>query len=110
MPTTRAQECELSVQTARLIILGEGPPCVRAASGGVISRALAPIPSSRWNFGVRRCPARVTEDLRRCFQIMECDDRRLLDQSMANWNDITDFEVIPVITSAEATAAVSLRL
>lgn len=52
----------------------------------------------------------VTEDLRRCFQIMECDDRRLLDRWMANWNDITDFEVIPVVTSAEASAAVAPRL
>jgi hypothetical protein len=52
----------------------------------------------------------VTEDLRRCFQIMACDDRRLLDQWMAHWNDITDFEVIPVVTSAEASAAIASRL
>jgi hypothetical protein len=52
----------------------------------------------------------VTEDLRRCFQIMECVDRRLLDEWMTNWNDITDFEVIPVVTSAEAAAAVAPRL
>jgi len=41
---------------------------------------------------------------------MECEDRRLLDQWMANWDDITDFEVVPVITSAEALAAVSSKL
>jgi siroheme synthase len=29
---------------------------------------------------------------------------------MAHWNDITDFEVIPVVTSAEAAAAVAPRL
>ena len=52
----------------------------------------------------------VTEDLRRCFQIMKCVDRRLLDEWMTNWNDITDFEVIPVVTSAEAAAAVAPRL
>ena len=52
----------------------------------------------------------VTQDLRRCFQIMECEDRRLLDQWMANWDDITDFEVVPVVTSAEALAAVSSKL
>jgi len=52
----------------------------------------------------------VTEDLRRCFQIMECDDRRLLDEWMNNWRDITDFEVIPVVTSAGAAAAVAPRL
>lgn len=52
----------------------------------------------------------VTEDLRRCFQIMECDDRRLLERWIENWSDITDFEVIPVVTSAEAASAVAPRL
>ena len=52
----------------------------------------------------------VTEDLRRCFQIMECDDRRLLERWIENWRDITDFEVIPVVTSAEAASAVAPRL
>jgi hypothetical protein len=52
----------------------------------------------------------VTADLGRCFQVMECEDRRLLDQWMAHWSDVTDFEVIPVVTSAEAAAAVAPRL
>ena len=52
----------------------------------------------------------VVNDLRRCFQVMKCDDRRLLDEWMSNWNDITDFEVVPVITSAEAAAAIAPRL
>ena len=52
----------------------------------------------------------VTDDLRRCFQVMETDDRRLLDQWMANWDDVTDFEVIAVMTSADAAAAVAPRL
>jgi hypothetical protein len=52
----------------------------------------------------------VTKDLRRCFQVMECDDPGLLEQWMANWNDITDFDVIPVMTSAEAADAMASRL
>ena len=52
----------------------------------------------------------VTKDLRRCFQVMECDDPLLLEQWMANWSDITDFDVIPVMTSAEAAGAVASRL
>jgi hypothetical protein len=52
----------------------------------------------------------VTEDVRRCFQVMECEDRSLLDQWMANWSDLTDFDVIPVMTSSEAAAAVAPRL
>jgi hypothetical protein len=52
----------------------------------------------------------VTDDLRRCFQVMECDHRGLLDEWIDNWSDITEFEVIPVIVSAEAAARVSSRL
>jgi hypothetical protein len=39
----------------------------------------------------------------RCFQIMEAPDRALLDQWMANWNDLIDFEVHRVITSKEVS-------
>jgi len=52
----------------------------------------------------------VTEDLRRCYQVMECDDRSLLDEWLANWKDIVDFEVIPVMTSAQAAATVAPKL
>lgn len=48
----------------------------------------------------------VTEDLRMCYQVMECDDRSLLDQWLANWTDLVDFDVIPVITSSEASSLV----
>ena len=48
----------------------------------------------------------VTDDLRRCYQVMECDDRALLDEWIAAWSDLVEFEVIPVITSPEAAARV----
>jgi Protein of unknown function (DUF3303) len=48
----------------------------------------------------------VTDDLRRCYQVMECGDRALLDEWVARWSDLVDFEVVPVMTSAEAAAAV----
>lgn len=48
----------------------------------------------------------VDETLVRCFQLMETDDRRLLDEWIANWQDLTDIEVYPVITSAEAAERV----
>ena len=44
----------------------------------------------------------VEEGMKRCFQLMETDDRALLDEWIRNWSDLTDFEVYPVITSAEA--------
>ena len=52
----------------------------------------------------------VTEDMSRCYQVMECDDRRLLEQWMTRWNDVTDFEVIPVVTSAQAVERIAPRL
>lgn len=56
--------------------------------------------------GLRYVDSWVTSDLRHCFQLMECDDRALLDRWTASWRDIVDFEIHPVITSAEAAARV----
>jgi hypothetical protein len=52
----------------------------------------------------------VTEDMDRCYQVMECDDHRLLEEWMARWSDVTDFEVIPVVTSAQAVERIAPRL
>lgn len=46
----------------------------------------------------------VTDDLTTCYQVMECADRALLDAWIKAWEDLVEFEVIPVITSAEAQA------
>jgi hypothetical protein len=45
----------------------------------------------------------VTADMTRCYQIMEAADRALLDQWIANWSDLVEFEVHPVMTSKEAS-------
>lgn len=60
--------------------------------------------------GLRYVSSWVTQDLRRCFQVMECDDPALLTQWTARWEDLGAFEIIPVMTSAEAVAAVAPRL
>ncbi len=60
--------------------------------------------------GLRYVASWVSQDLTSCYQIMECDDRRLLDAWIANWRDIVDFEVIPAMTSAEAQTVVAPRL
>lgn len=54
--------------------------------------------------GLRYVNSWVTGDLSRCYQVMECEDRALLDQWIAAWEDLVEFEVHPVITSAEAAA------
>jgi hypothetical protein len=56
--------------------------------------------------GVNYVSSWVTEDLTRCYQVMECDDRALLDAWLAAWSDLVEFEVHPVVTSAEAAARV----
>jgi hypothetical protein len=52
----------------------------------------------------------VDTKLQRCFQVMETEDPRLLDDWIAHWSDIVDFEVHPVITSAEAAERIAPRL
>jgi hypothetical protein len=52
----------------------------------------------------------VDESLSLCFQLMETDDRALLERWMASWSDLVEFEVHPVIPSEEAAARVAPRL
>jgi Protein of unknown function (DUF3303) len=60
--------------------------------------------------GVKYVSSWVTEDMGRCYQVMESDDRKLLDQWIAGWSDLIDFEVLPVVTSAEAVDRIAPRL
>ena len=60
--------------------------------------------------GLRYHASWVTTDLRRCYQVMECDDPALLDAWIARWSDLVEFEVHPVIVSADAAALVAPRL
>jgi hypothetical protein len=52
----------------------------------------------------------VDDKLERCFQLMEATERELLDKWMANWRDLVDFEVYPVISSADAALRVETSL
>jgi hypothetical protein len=49
----------------------------------------------------------VDQKLERCYQLMETHDRALLDEWMARWSDLIDFEVHPVVTSKEAFDKIS---
>ncbi len=60
--------------------------------------------------GLRYVNSWVTADLATCYQVMECPDRALLDAWIDRWRDLVDFEVLPVVTSAEALVAVSPHL
>ena len=60
--------------------------------------------------GLQYVSSWVDEELKCCFQLMEMDDRNLLDEWMANWSDIVEFEIYPVISSKEAAEKVAPRL
>ena len=48
------------------------------------------------------------ERLDTCYQLMETDDPGLFEVWLANWNDLGEYVVVPVITSAEAAARVNV--
>lgn len=52
----------------------------------------------------------VDDALATCYQVVETADRGLLDQWIAQWHDIIDFEVHKVITSREAVERVTPHL
>jgi hypothetical protein len=56
--------------------------------------------------GVNYVASWVTTDLAHCYQVMDCESRYALDEWISRWSDLVDFEVVPVITSAEAAAQV----
>jgi uncharacterized protein DUF3303 len=45
----------------------------------------------------------VEQNYERCFQLMAAADPSLFDQWTSHWNDLVDFEIIPVATSKEAS-------
>jgi hypothetical protein len=59
---------------------------------------------------VRYVNSWVTSDLTRCYQVMESPDRARLDEWLRRWDDLVDFDVVPVITSPDAQAIVASRL
>lgn len=60
--------------------------------------------------GLRYVASWVEEDFGRCFQLMECEDPSLLKEWAAHWQDLVEFEFVPVVTSAEAAESISTPL
>ena len=57
--------------------------------------------------GLKYVDSWVEPGFARCFQLMESDDPQLFSQWMANWEDLVEFEIIPVVTSQEAAEAIA---
>jgi hypothetical protein len=60
--------------------------------------------------GLQYVASWVDLEFQRCFQVMETDSEGQLNEWMANWDDLIDFEVVPVRTSADAAAAIAPQL
>lgn len=60
--------------------------------------------------GLKYISSWVDENFKVCFQLMETTSVELLEQWMANWSDIVDFEVFPVMTSVEAVEKIAFKL
>ncbi|HEY6943920.1 MAG TPA: DUF3303 family protein [Candidatus Acidoferrum sp.] len=44
----------------------------------------------------------VETNFDRCYQLMECNEARLLEEWAGHWRDLIEFEFVPVRRSAEA--------
>jgi hypothetical protein len=60
--------------------------------------------------GVRYVSSWVDLGFRRCFQVMEAESESLLREWTINWEDLINFEIVPVSTSAEAVLAMAPEL
>lgn len=56
--------------------------------------------------GVNYLHSWINEDVSLCYQVMESESLELLQSWIAKWEDLADFEVVPVISSGEAKAKV----
>jgi hypothetical protein len=54
--------------------------------------------------GLRCVDSWVELNFDRCFQLMECDDSVLLQRWMLAWQDLIEFEVVPVSPSQAVRA------
>ena len=52
----------------------------------------------------------VSADLGRCFQLMEASDVTLLQRWAAEWSDLVEFEIVPVVAGKDAAATLSGQL
>ncbi len=60
--------------------------------------------------GLKYVNSWIEASLDRCFQVMECDDVRLLQQWVTSWSDLIEFEIVPVAPSSEVREAIESTL
>jgi len=55
--------------------------------------------------GLKFVASYVSADLSRCFQLMETDDVTLFQRWIADWQELVEFEVVPVVEGKTTRAA-----
>jgi hypothetical protein len=60
--------------------------------------------------GLKYVGSWIEANFDRCFQVMECDDPRLLQEWLLNWGDLVQCEIVPVVPSAETRELVEKHL
>ena len=60
--------------------------------------------------GVRYIASWVDLHFQRCFQVMEAESEEMLKEWTDNWDDLVEFEIVPVRTSEEAARAIAPEL
>jgi hypothetical protein len=60
--------------------------------------------------GLRYVGSWIEGSCDRCFQLMECDDATLLQQWVARWHGLIEFEIVPVASSDETREALAPML
>lgn len=57
--------------------------------------------------GLKYVSSWIEPNFDRCFLIVECEDPRLIQEWVLQWNDLIEFEVVPVVPSKETADVVA---
>ena len=60
--------------------------------------------------GLKYVDSWVEANFDRCFQLMECDDPRLFQRWVMQWQDLINFEIVPVVPSSQTRETVTPML
>jgi hypothetical protein len=57
--------------------------------------------------GLKYLDSWIEHTFERCFQLVESDDARLLQQWIVHWSELTEFEIVPVVPSSDTREIVA---
>jgi hypothetical protein len=57
--------------------------------------------------GLKYIGSWVEVNFDRCFQLVECDDPRLVQQWVTRWQDLIEFEIVAVVASDETIKGIT---